>query len=195
MPEHRTLQVQGMSRGAEPKTANVPLYDNPMYAGLVGPFLIGETAAVAVGAARGALDLFEDILRTRKSPLPPHAERMHDPLAQQAYGEALSLVATAEAAMIQSGEDYMCLSRQQAGQDGAFDNARGLQLTLIAQRCVDLAWQAIDLIYRAAGTSASAKQGMPIGRAMRNVAVLRTHPVLQREPTAMRAAQAALLGQ
>lgn len=193
VPGHRALAVGGMARGAEPLVSKVPLHDNPMYAGLIGPFLIGETAAVAVGAARGALDLYEELLQTKKSTVPPFLERCHDPVSQLQYGEALSLVLTAEAAMVRSGEDYMAFAREAMDEGIPFDTGRGLQLTLVAQRCVDLAWQAIDLIYRTAGTTASAKQGMPIGRILRNVAVLRTHPVLQRENTAIQAARMALL--
>lgn len=190
VPTKRIIKVAGMSRGAEPLVADVPLHDNPMYFGLIGPFLIGETAAVAVGAARGALDIYEEILRTKKSLVPPHREKCHDPVAQQQYGEALALVSTAEAAMIQAGEEYMHYSSDWKQHGIAFDSAKGLRLTLISQRCVQMAWEAIDLIYRTAGTSASAKQGMPIGRFLRNIAVLRTHPVLQHEQTAIAAARA-----
>ncbi|MBF9149583.1 acyl-CoA dehydrogenase family protein [Novosphingobium jiangmenense] len=193
VPDHRALAVGGMARGAEPLDVNVPLHDNPMYAGLIGPFLIGETAAVAVGAARGALDIYEDLLVTKKSMVPPFRERCHDPVAQQYYGEALSLVLTAEAAMVKSGEDYMAFAQAAQDEGVPFDTAKGLQLTMIAQRCVELSWQAIDLIYRTAGTTASAKQGMPIGRILRNIAVLRTHPVLQRENTGIQLAKLKLL--
>jgi len=190
VPHHRTIRVAGMARGAEPLIDKVPLHDNPMYSGLIGPFLIGETAAVAVGAARGALDIYEELLRTKKAMVPPFKEKCHDPVSQQHYGEALSLIVTAEAAMIRSGEEYMLYAEQWKREGIPFDSERAFRLTLISQRCVQLAWEAIDLIYRTAGTSASGKQGMPIGRYMRNIAVLRTHPVLQREQTAINAARA-----
>lgn len=193
VPDHRVLVVSGMARGAEPLDGDVPLHENSMYSGLIGPFLIGETAAVAVGAARGALDIYEELLLTKKSMAPPFRERCHDPVAQQYYGEALSLVLTAEAAMVKSGEDYMAFAKAAKHEGTPFDTAKGLQLTMIAQRCVELSWQAIDLIYRTAGTTASAKQGMPIGRILRNIAVLRTHPVLQRENTAIQLAKLKLL--
>lgn len=193
VPDHRALAVGGMARGAEPLDAHVPMHENPMYSGLIGPFLIGETAAVAVGAARGALDIYEELLLTKKSMAPPFLERCHDPVAQQYYGEALSLVLTAEAAMVKSGEDYMAFAEAARPGGMPFDTAKGLQLTMVAQRCVELSWQAIDLIYRTAGTTASAKHGMPIGRFLRNIAVLRTHPVLQRENTAIQMARLRLV--
>lgn len=191
VPEDRVMRVSGMERGAEPLASDIPLHDNPMYYGLIGPFLIGETAAVAVGAARGALDLFEDILRTKKSKAPPFAEMYRDPVAQMQYGQALSLISTAEAALIRSGEEYMQFAREWKEDGVPFDDIRRMRLNQIAQRCVQLAWEAIDLLYRAAGTSASAKAGTPMGRVMRNVAVLRTHPVLQGEQGSIAAAMAA----
>lgn len=189
VPHHRTINVAGMARGAEPLSEKVPLHDNPMYSGLIGPFLIGETAAVAVGAARGALDVYEELLLTKKALVPPFREKCHDPVSQQQYGEALGLIVTAEAALIRAGEEYMQYAEEWKRNDIPFDSARSVRLTLIAQRCVQLAWEAIDLIYRTAGTTASGKQGMPIGRYLRNIAVMRTHPVLQREQTAIHAAR------
>jgi 3-hydroxy-9,10-secoandrosta-1,3,5(10)-triene-9,17-dione monooxygenase len=165
-----------------------------MYGGLIGPFLIGETAAVAVGAARGALDIFEEILRTKKSKAPPFREMCHDPVAQQQYGQALSIISTAEAALIRSGEEYMQFAREWKQESIPFDELRRLRLNQVAQRCVQLAWEAIDLLYRAAGTSASAKAGATMGRFMRNVAVLRTHPVLQLEQGNIAAANAVFAG-
>lgn len=194
VPEDRVMRVSGMERGAEPLASDIPLHDNPMCYGLIGPFLIGETAAVAVGAARGALDLFEDILRTKKSKAPPFAEMYRDPVAQMQYGQALSLIATAEAALIRSGEEYMQFAREWKEDGIPFDDIRRMRLNQIAQRCVQLAWEAIDMLFRAAGTSASAKAGTPMGRVMRNVAVLRTHPVLQGEQGSIAAAMAAFEG-
>ncbi|RIV82619.1 oxidoreductase [Aurantiacibacter xanthus] len=191
VPSERVLRVSGMERGAEPLVTEVPLHENPMYWGLIGPFLIGETAAVAVGAARGALDLFEEILRSKKSKAPPFRQMCHDPVAQLQYGQALSLISTAEAALVRSGEEYMGYARQWKEEGIPFDDVKRMRLNQIAQRCVQMAWEAIDLLFRAAGTSASAKAGTPMGRFLRNVAVLRTHPVLQSEQGSVAAAMAA----
>lgn len=189
VPRARSLEVAGMERGAEPLGDKDRVHDNPLYWGPTGPFLIAEAAAVAVGAARGALDIFEDVLRTRKSTLPPHAERCHDPVAQQQYGNALALVSTASAALLHMGAEYMDRATARKERGEPFEPAVILRMTLVLQRAVQMAWDATDLVYRAAGTSASAKAGTPIGRFMRNLAVLRTHPVLQFEQTALNAAK------
>ena len=69
------------------------------------------------------------------------------------------------------------------------DCAREYRLTLIAIQCINMAWDAIDLIYRTAGTSASVKAGQPIGRYFRNIAAIRTHPIMQMVRVAMSAAK------
>ena len=86
-----------------------------MYLGRIASFLIGEAAAVAVGAARGALDLYEEVLRVKRTYHPPYHERFKEPEFQLHYGRALGArSATAEAALIRAGEDYMDYARAEA---------------------------------------------------------------------------------
>jgi 3-hydroxy-9,10-secoandrosta-1,3,5(10)-triene-9,17-dione monooxygenase len=168
------------------------IYDNPMYFGRIGAFLIGEGASVAVGAARGALDLFEELLHTKKSPLPPYAERDRDPEYHYHYGKALSLILTAEAALIRQGEEYMDCVRADAEGRAMFDLALEQRLSLIGLQSINLAWEALELIFRTAGTTASVKHGQPIGRFFRNIAAIRTHPILQLDRNMMNAARTRL---
>ena len=189
VPQHRTVPVVGGIRGAQALAAG-RLYDNPMYLGRIQPFLIGEATAVAIGAAMGALDLYEQTLQGKKSIFPPFVERQDDPEFQRHYGQALALISTAEAALVQAGEEFMTYARDAASGGPAFDEDRELRLTLIEQQAVRLAWEAMELIYRTAGTSASAKQGAAIGRIFRNMAVINTHPALQLDRTAIAAAKA-----
>ncbi len=72
----------------------------------------------------------------------------------------------------------------------AFVEGREHRLTLIEQQAVRLAWEAVELIFRTAGTSASARQDAAIGRIFRNLAVINTHPALQLDRTAVTAARA-----
>ena len=189
VPAHRTVASMGSVRGSQ-ALPTARLYDNPMYQGRIQPFLIGEAAAVAVGAARGALDLYAEGLKGKRSIFPPHLERSEDPEYQRHYGAALALIATAEAGLVRAGEEFMAYAAEAASGGAAFDEERELRLTLIEQQGVRLAWEAMELIYRTAGTSASAKQGAAIGRIFRNMAVINTHPALQLDRTAVAAAKA-----
>jgi 3-hydroxy-9,10-secoandrosta-1,3,5(10)-triene-9,17-dione monooxygenase len=189
VPAYRTVRSMGAVRGAQA----IPierLYDNPMYGARVAPFLIGEAAAVAVGAARGALDHFAESMKGKRAMFPPHLERTADPEYQLHYGRALALISTAEAALVRAGEDYMDYAQAQADAGEPFGEEKEHRLLLIEQQCVRLAWEAVELIFRTAGTSASAKHGSAIGRVFRNLAVINTHPALQLERTAVAAAKA-----
>lgn len=187
VPARRTIFAVGPGRGSEP--AHRPgLLANPMYLGRIASFLIGESAAVAVGAARGALDLYEDVLRAKRTYFPPHHERFREPEFQAHFGRALGLVATAEAALIRAGEEYMEYGRAEAAGE-PFSDEKDQRLILILLHCMHMAWEGVELIYRTVGTSDAAKDGAMIGRIFRGMAVINTHPALQLERSALNAAR------
>ena len=188
LPAHRTIEAVAPGRGAEP-AVRVNIYENPMYLGRIAAFLIGEAASVAVGGARGALDLYEEILRTKRAYHPPYHERFKEPEFQHHCGRALVLIATAEAALLHAGEEYMGYAREEAAGGAPFDDEKDQRIILIEQQCIRLAWEAMDLIYRTVGTSSAAKDGQPIGRFFRNLAVINTNPALQQDRTAINAAR------
>ena len=187
VPAQRTILAVAPGRGSEPMT-RPGVHANPMYLGRIASFLIAETAAVAVGAARGALDLYEDLIRQKRTYQPPYHERFREGEYQAHYGRALGLVATAEAALLRAGEDYMDYARHDAAGD-PFSDEKDHRLLLIELHCIRLATEAVELIYRTAGTSDAAKSGAMIGRIFRNLAVIGTHPALQLERAALNAAR------
>jgi 3-hydroxy-9,10-secoandrosta-1,3,5(10)-triene-9,17-dione monooxygenase len=189
VPARRTVAAVGVGRGNE-AAKRTGLHANPLYLGRTASFLIGEAASVAVGAARGALDLYEDVLREKRAYHPPYHERHKEPEFQSHYGRALGLIATAEAALIRAGEDYMDFARTEAAGGAPFDDEKDLRLLLIEQQAIRLAWDGIELIYRTVGTSDAARDGATIGRIFRNMAVINTHPALQPDRTAINAARA-----
>jgi 3-hydroxy-9,10-secoandrosta-1,3,5(10)-triene-9,17-dione monooxygenase len=188
VPTARTIEAIAAGRGAEP-AVRLRVHENPMYWGRILPFLIGESAAAAVGGARGALDVYEEILRAKKAYQPPYQERYKEAEFQQHYGQALALIATAEAALVRAGQEYMEYATEDAAGGVPFDEERAYRVILIYQKCMALAWQAMDLIYRTVGTSHAAKDGQMIGRMFRNLAVMNTHPALQLDRAAIMAAR------
>lgn len=189
VPAHRAITAVAPGRGSEP--AHRPgLHPNPMYLGRIAAFLIGETASVAVGAARGALDLYEETLRVKRAYQPPYQERHKEPEYQLHYGRALTLVSTAEAALAGAGAAYMDYAREEAAGVAPFDEERDLRLILIEQQIIRMCWEAVELIYRTVGTTDAAKHGAAIGRIFRNMAVVNTHPAHQIDRTAITAARA-----
>jgi 3-hydroxy-9,10-secoandrosta-1,3,5(10)-triene-9,17-dione monooxygenase len=162
------------------------LHSNPMYHGWLAPLLISEVAAVSVGAARGALDIYEEILGNKKTNFPPFHLRSLDPEFQRHFGEAQALIDTAEAALLKLTADYMDLTRAHAGNGTPLDEEMERRLILIEQQVIHLAWEAVELMFRTSGTSAAAKSS-PLGRALRNLAVIRTHVTLQFDHTSANA--------
>jgi 3-hydroxy-9,10-secoandrosta-1,3,5(10)-triene-9,17-dione monooxygenase len=75
------------------------LHDDREYGGSAFSYLVLERASLAVGIAQGALDAYEELMRSRKTVTAPVIDRYRDPDYQYWYGEAIGLVATAEAAL------------------------------------------------------------------------------------------------
>lgn len=162
------------------------LHTNPLYHGRFTPLLISEVASVAVGAARGALDIYADIISSKQTSFPPFEPRYLTREFQHYYGIAQSLVDTAEAALLKMGADYMEFA-QQGLEDGiSFSDELEKRLLMIEQQTVRLSWEAVELLFRTAGTSAAGKLA-PLGRYFRNIAVMRTHITLQLDHTAVNA--------
>ena len=162
------------------------LHPNPMYHGWLAPLLISEVAAVSVGAARGALDIYEEILRNKKTNFPPFHARSQQAEFQQHFGEAQALIDTAEAALLKMTADYMDLARQHVVEATPLEEETERRFILMEQHITRLAWDAVELMFRTSGTSAASKSS-PLGRALRNLAVIRTHVTLQLDHTAANA--------
>ncbi len=113
VPAHCTIQfadARGQQISEQPGHA---LYRNPLYHGPILPFLIAELGAVAVGGARGALDIYEGILRTKKVALPPFALRSEVGEYQRHFGQAQAWIDVAEGALLKAATEYMDHARRQ----------------------------------------------------------------------------------
>jgi 3-hydroxy-9,10-secoandrosta-1,3,5(10)-triene-9,17-dione monooxygenase len=160
------------------------LHSNPMYHGWLPPLLISEVAAVSVGAARGALDIYEEILKTKKTNFPPFHVRSNEIEFQQHFGEAQAFIDTAEAALLKMTADYMDMARKHVETGEPLDDEMERRFVMVEQRVIQLAWDAVELMFRTSGTAAASKSS-PLGRVLRNLAVIRTHVTLQLDHTAI----------
>ena len=179
--------VDGAGRAVRDQPGHA-LHRNPMYHGWLSPLLISEVAAVSVGAARGALDIYEEILRNKKTSFPPFHARSNEIEFQQHFGQAQALVDTAEAALLQLAADYMDLAREHVETGAPLEDEMERRLVMMEQQVIRMAWEAVELMFRTSGTSAAAKSS-PLGRALRNLAVIRTHVTLQHDHTAANTAR------
>ena len=167
-------------------TADQPgrrMYVNPLFHGPIVPLLLTELGAVAVGTARGALDLYDELLRSRKSPVPPFAPAFESPHHQHHFGHAQGWVDTAEAALLHLGLDYLRMGEQaMRGSPPGLEEQRRYQRVI--QNVLELCWSAVDLIFRSSGSSV-AKQGSMLARTFKNLAVIRTHVTMQEHTTSI----------
>jgi 3-hydroxy-9,10-secoandrosta-1,3,5(10)-triene-9,17-dione monooxygenase len=181
VPSHRVLEFCDAGMTVFFDQPGRALQQNPMYHGPVRLFLFCELTSVAVGTARGALDVYEQILRERKSILPPFTPRVEMDEYQHHFGYAQGLIDTAETALLQLGLNYLEIAKRavQGVGSSAEDDRRFQRVT---QQCVELAWEAVDLMFRTAGSSV-AKKTSALARYFKNLAVIRTHITVQLDHT------------
>jgi len=102
VPEYRTAPMtmwQAPGKGA--------VHSNPMYNGRKGSFFLIELGAVVIGTAKGALDLYEEICRTKKMRFSPKMFLFESHEFQQYYGGAQSKLDAAEALLLKVTEQYI----------------------------------------------------------------------------------------
>jgi 3-hydroxy-9,10-secoandrosta-1,3,5(10)-triene-9,17-dione monooxygenase len=83
------------------------LHGNPMYSGRAMVIFTVSLAAVMVGAVWGALDEYEQFMRTKMTAFPPVRPRISDETNQRWYGRAYTRLRTAEAAMYDCARQHM----------------------------------------------------------------------------------------
>src|SRR5581483_503388 len=157
------------------------VHTNPMYcAGRLTSVLLEEMAAVAVGVAKGMLDVYEEEVSGRDVRMAPGLTRAESAEFQRHYGEAWALTHAAEATVLKIAEDYMEFARQDVEENVPFSDERDQQLQLLEQYATKLAVDAVDLLFRTGGTS-SAQEGSYLQRYFRDMSVLSTHIAAQYE--------------
>jgi len=178
VPAERALPPSRLLQRARP-----PIHPNSLYMGPIGPLLFMELVAVAVGVARGAVDEYDAILRRRTTTFPPVVPRFEHHEYQRYFGEAFGLVELAEAGLQRAAREYTELCRRDVEEDVPFDDVADRRLLLYQQRAVRCAVDAVDLVFRTAGTSA-ARPGERLQRYFRDMSTIRTHITMQYDRTA-----------
>ena len=125
--------------------------------------LFFEFGAIAVGAARGAIDVYEDVLRTKPIDIPPFVLRGEIDEYQHHLGEAVGLVDVAEAALLEGTDRYL----EQAARARTRPTSRSTRTarrrgacSSCSSSCIRLCVEAVELLFRTGGTS-SARDGQP----------------------------------
>jgi len=172
IPEHYALPTHMSMVSVTAGTTGLSLHGNPEYAGGPLSFMLFQLGALAVGMARGALDAYEELMRSRMTVFLPIVPRLQDPDYQLNYGEASGIVAAAQAAL--SGAVGQWVSTCAAGPEG-FTREQELRLAMISREVIRLCWRAVEgHLFPTAGSS-SVRHGERIERVWRDMSTLHSH--------------------
>jgi 3-hydroxy-9,10-secoandrosta-1,3,5(10)-triene-9,17-dione monooxygenase len=181
VPTRRT-SPWNWTRLTEP-APGVAIHGNPLYCGRIYAVYHAGLVIPVIGAARAALDEYEQIITTKKTYFPPQIPRYTHPDYQRTYGYALALTDTAEGLVVHVGERYMELSKRWAEAGEPFTREDDVRLYAMVQQAGQFAVKAVEEIFAAAGSSA-AKRGQRLQRYYRDVAMYRGHIAAQYLTTA-----------
>jgi 3-hydroxy-9,10-secoandrosta-1,3,5(10)-triene-9,17-dione monooxygenase len=152
-------------------TPGLRLHGNPMYAGRTLSFFQMELASVMVGALKGAIDEYEDVLRRRKTQRPPIVFRYLDPDYQRWFGLAMGRAAAAEAMLLSCADQYMEMCHRAVETGQPFTREDDLRLNIVAREALAMSWDVMQgLVFKTAGSSL-ARAGQRMERIFRDMAM------------------------
>ena len=172
VPE-RCTSVSTWTRRTEPAPGMV-WHGNPLYCGRIYAVYHVGLVIPMIGAARAALEEYEQIIRTKKTIFGPQVPRYTNPDFQRAYGHALALTDSAEAIVLQLGEQYMELAQRWADGGEPFTREMDVRMYAMTQQAGQLAVTAVTELF-AASSSSAAKRGQRMQRYYRDVSMYHGH--------------------
>jgi 3-hydroxy-9,10-secoandrosta-1,3,5(10)-triene-9,17-dione monooxygenase len=150
------------------------LHDDPMFCGRIyAMYHIGLVIPV-IGAAKGALYEYDNILRTKKTYFPPQVPRYTVEEYQRHYGQARANIDSAEAIILQIGLRYAELAERWHNTGEPFTREDDAEMYAMVQVAARLASQATTELFAAASSSA-AKRGTPMQRHYRDMSMYLGH--------------------
>jgi 3-hydroxy-9,10-secoandrosta-1,3,5(10)-triene-9,17-dione monooxygenase len=154
------------------------LHGNPMYLGVVGGFFHVTFGGIFVGAARAAIDEYEEVAKNTLAYRKHNVPRTQDIDTQIPFGRALTLTDCAEALTLRIAD--MCAEQcERAIRDGTpVSVADTIKVWDMARSAVNMACDAIELLFRTSPVRA-ANRGQRMQRYLRDVQMYRIHPSSQ----------------
>jgi 3-hydroxy-9,10-secoandrosta-1,3,5(10)-triene-9,17-dione monooxygenase len=159
-------------------TPGTALHGNPMYLGVAGGVYHATFGAILTGAARAALDEYEQVVQHRPVFSNPSVKQKDDPESQQIFGKATQLTDAAEALTLACGRIYMEQCERWAATGQPITKEDTMRLWGTAQEACQMACRAVDLLFRTAGAF-NARPGQKMNRYFRDIQMYRIHPSAQ----------------
>ena len=186
VPDARAITLASVEAQETPGSK---VHANPLYRTHLMAFISIEVTGAAVGAAQGAVDILEEMGRTK----PVRARgggggetttfEMSRPSFRRRLAEAKTLADSARTMLFAESARLMQLSRDQAATGDKMTREQIAEVTLHQARIIQMSVQAVKHAFIAAGTSATV-QGHPMERFLRDVNVIATHQVLRLDAAA-----------
>lgn len=172
IPEHFVLRgVQQVNVDVTAGTPGVALHDNPMYGGRGVGFFGVELANLNVGAVEGALELYAQLMLTKKTVRPPVVPRVEDDRYLWWYGDATVRLTMAGDVLDAAAERYMEACRLQSAGTRAFGRADDMLIAMLGRNALAMAWDVMQGdLFHSAGSSA-AVAGSRFERIFRDVSM------------------------
>lgn len=203
IPAHHTVSVSGVGSGSATDSGSVQadhgasigyeLHGNPLYGGPFNTFAGARLSAVQVGAAMGAIDEFERIIKAKKtiSLTNEGTPKFQDHNYQRCLGLATAWAESAYSLHVQVGTQYTEYVRRATEYGEPFDEYKDHALLGQLLTAARLCWDAGDTVFRAAGTGA-ARDGERMQRYWRDLCAYHSNVVHQPDFNAPALAQARL---
>jgi 3-hydroxy-9,10-secoandrosta-1,3,5(10)-triene-9,17-dione monooxygenase len=164
IPEERTVTWNWFASAFTDGTPGSRSTGNPLYLGNIGAVYHGDLAAVLLGAALGARDAFEQLLRTKQRHNEPKSLRFEHRDGRRQFAQVYRLLDSARTILLATGAEYEELNAA-AVAGKPVTTADHLFLANRMYAVIEMAWQATELMFRAS-SSAVARTGHPIQRAL-----------------------------
>ncbi len=156
----------------------VQLHNEPMYIGVVGGLFHATFGGIFTGAARAALDEFEDTAKVTDAYRRPGVSRINHIEAQTPFGQALNLADCAEALTLSVAQRIMDQFAVAARDGTPITVEQTIQNWDMSRQACVMACDAIDILFRASPVRA-ANRGQKMQRYLRDAQMYRIHPSSQ----------------
>jgi 3-hydroxy-9,10-secoandrosta-1,3,5(10)-triene-9,17-dione monooxygenase len=189
VPDSHIISSPGTRLSTEDLPNGTPgtrLHREGVFLGIIFGWFSCEFGAILTGAARAALEEYEQLLRNKPLLLDPRRTRMHDPDLQRIFGEAMCRADAAETLTLGATRLHLDQCRQWLAQGRPITSADTMRVWGVSREGCRAACECVEMLFHSAG-AATARRGDRLQRYFRDVQMYRLHIQSQAMPPMLRA--------